>query len=162
MRNWTFIILLAVALPSLSASSSLEAETIKGLSGFGVAIENFDEADKQAGFDKRTFQAAVELKLRLAGIKVLSQEEMLSTPGMPDLYVNVNTLASGDRRSAPWALQIEVKQQVLLPHVARMWTTATTWSQGCVGYGDVQHVRNALDGLMDMFINDWLSVNSKE
>ena len=91
-----FAVIVALALlnaePKTTADSELSRATLKGLSGVYVGVEYFDEHNKAADFDKRTFQTDVELKLRLTGIKVLAEEEQLATPGMPILYLHVNAL----------------------------------------------------------------------
>ena len=51
-----------------------------------VVIEVFDPDLRRAGFSESNFQTDVELKLRMAGIKVLTQEEGLRTPDKATFY----------------------------------------------------------------------------
>ena len=76
----------------MAVDNEMTRATLKGLPGVDVLVEVFDEQAKASGFDRRTFQTDVELKLRLAGIKVLMEKEKSATPGKPILYLHVNAL----------------------------------------------------------------------
>ena len=88
--------------------------TLKGLPGVYVLVEDFTEQNKAASFDKRTFQTDVELKLRLAGIKVLTEEEQLATPGMPILYLHVNGLHKQPGQNHAYNISLGLQQTVRL------------------------------------------------
>jgi hypothetical protein len=78
--------LLTLAIPALGSDSELSRMTLTGLRGVYVLAQTRTDAQK-AGFDKGTFLTDVEVRLRTAGIRVLTEGEMLTTPGMPFLYV---------------------------------------------------------------------------
>ena len=56
--------------------------TLKGLEGVWVYVFDLDENEKRVGFSKTALLAEVELRLRMAGIKVLTRKEMAKTPGL--------------------------------------------------------------------------------
>ena len=111
------------------------------------------------GFDHRTFQTDMELKLRLAGIKVLTRAEILTTPGSPYLYLNVTLPNPEKRKLSSYAIDLEFSQLVILVRDPGISAIATTWSVGSVGNGDLPHIRDRVKDKMDQFINAWLSVN---
>lgn len=141
-------------------------QSLKDLAGVIVVVEDFRSAAEDAGFDRGTFQTDVELKLRIAGIRATDDIEL------PRLYLNVNVLHRERNRNGPYNTSLELIQGVLLRSQLRsepektfedalaMTTTySTTWSAGSLGFGSVADVRDAVRDLVDMFANDWLSVN---
>ena len=145
----------------------MEAHTLKDLPGVRVVVERFRSAAEDAGFDERTFQTDVELKLRMAGIKAAEDTDL------PQLYLNVNTLHRERKRNDAYSVSLQLFQRVLLESqlhsnqenssdeaLATSTTVASTWSTGSLGLGSVADVRAAVRDRVDMFINDWLAVNA--
>ena len=154
------LVMLAIAGPSAANDGESSRATLKGLAGVNVLVEDFDDDDRRAGFDEKAFQTAAELKLRLAGIKVLTRVERLSTPGMPWLYVNVNSMATEADRIAPGAISLELNQGARLERNGES-ATAATWSVRALGIGDAPYALEGFKEQMDKFLNAWLSVNPK-
>lgn len=157
-------ILTLVFLPMLSGSAAFGQEappgpgvnTLKGISGVQVVIEDLSDSAKALGLEKETIQTDVELKLRLAGIRVLSEQENNNTPGSPSLYVNVRVV-----RSAA-AVAVELKQSVRLVRNGEL-ALGTTWSVGGVGTNlTAESIRRHIQDYLDEFLNAWLSVNPKK
>ena len=168
MKNTVKTTMLAIAAILLFAAAGRPAmagehenDTLKGISGMWVLVEGFGEDDKRAGFNEQTFQTDVELKLRLAGIKVLAKKEWFDEPGAPFLYLNVNPLHDQQGEHAAYSIDLALKQEVCLVRNPGRCVLAPTWSVGAVGRGDLQHVRDSAKDLVDQFINAWLSVNPK-
>jgi len=67
-----------------------QKDTLKGLQGVHVLVESLNPEVEKYDLTKQQLQTDVELRLRQNSIKVLSEEELLSTPGKSYLYVNVN------------------------------------------------------------------------
>ena len=136
-------------------------ESLKDLPGVRVVVENFSNAAEAAGFDSQTFQTDVELKLRMAGIKVTEDLDF------PRLYLNVNALHQERGKSHAYSISLELHQRVLLQSQLRSDSEesskgpllATIWSTGSLGFGAVAAARAAVKDLVDMFVNDWLAVN---
>lgn len=109
-------------------------------------------------------QTDVELKLRLAGIPVLSHEQWLAAPGHPYLYVNVNVLDPSDS-AWPYSVMVELDQSVKLERSPEVSVVAATWSAapgvGNVGSLNVRSVRDHVKDQVDHFINAYLAVNPK-
>ena len=150
------------ASPAPAADGPTDRATLKGLTGVSVTVEPFSEQAKRAGFDERSFQTDAELKLRVAGIHVLSETEMLKTPGMPNLFLVVNPLHERRGERAAFSGRIELKQFVRLKRDQSIGTDAATWSNAWVGVGDLPFIREGAKGYVDRFIDAWLSVNPKQ
>ena len=138
-----------------------QQQSLKGLPGVRVVVEEFRRAVEAAGFDSQTFQTDVELKLRMAGIKVAKDTDL------PELYLNVNALHRERNTHHAYSISLRLIQPVLLQSQLRSDPEqssedalfATTWTTGLLGLGTVADVRAALKDLVDEFVNDWLAVN---
>ena len=75
--------------PDLSAQAP---ETLRGLKGFSVIIEELRDDITQAGLTHSILKTDVELKLRKAGIRVLPEDEFLTPGSVGGLTVTVNVL----------------------------------------------------------------------
>jgi hypothetical protein len=128
-----------------------------------VVVENLDNPDAEKdGLTRDQIQTDVELHLRLAGIKVLTMEQRQATPGMPYLYVNLNTVKN--RETYSFSIEITLRQRVNLRRDPNISVAAATWDVrriGTVGSADLNHVRDDIKDDVDKFINAWLSVNPK-
>ena len=163
MPNFVLVVgLLTMAMgrPVMGYDNENTRATLKGISGVQVLVEYFNENAKNAGFDTRTFQTDMELKLRLAGIKVLTEKESFAAPGSPYLYLSVSPVISKKRGpNFPYAIDLELNQTVRLVRDPSIEAPGETWSIGSIGHGDIPHIRESVKDYMDEFINAWLSVN---
>ena len=134
--------------------------SLKDLPGVRVVVEHFRSGAEDAGFDSQAFQTDVELKLRMAGIKVTKD------PDFPELYLNVNALHRERNRNHAYGISLNLIQPVRLQSQLRsdpektaedIW--AITWTTGLLGFGVVADARAAVKDLVDRFVNDWLEVN---
>jgi hypothetical protein len=123
-----------------------------------------DDAQR-VGFDKQTIQTDVELKLRVAGIKVLTTPQQRTTPGNPRLYVNLNYVDTNG--VGAYNIEVALQQTVLLSRDQTVTTYGvTTWSASRVGIGPrdriVSAVRSRLGDCLNEFLNAYLAVNPKK
>lgn len=129
-----------------------ERDSLKGLPGVKVVVEHFDSAEEGTGFDRRTFQTDVELKLRMAGIT--ASEE----PGCPLLYLNVKTLHPESNRNSAYIALLQLRQWVLIESQLRSdpentseeaLAIATTWA-GFLRCCRVLAARASFEGLVSV------------
>ncbi len=152
---------LMVVLPVMAS----EVQSLRGIKEFAVFIDRLPPAIEKEGFNKNTIQIDVELKLRLAGIKVITLEERLTVPGHPYLYVNVCPIKHNSSGYA-YSIHVEFRQNVILIR-NYMETSATTWDDLNLGftpksaYDAFRTIRGNIKDRIDEFINDYLSVNPK-
>jgi hypothetical protein len=108
-------------------------------------------------------QTDVELKLRLAGIQVLTQAESQSAPGRPWLCLIATIQRSGQAPTYHYNIGLELQQDVILVRNPSVTTRGPTWSTGGLGgSSDIQVLRDVIKDNVDIFINAYLSVNPKK
>ena len=138
--------------------------TLAGLTGVYVLVEQISDEAQRDGLDTTQIRTDVELKLRQAGITVLTRQEWLSTAAAPYLYVNVQVLKN-PAKFYVFSANVELGQRATLVHDPSMSVLATTWSAtgtiGTVGSQKVGSVREDVRDLTDQFINAYLAANPK-
>jgi hypothetical protein len=69
-----------------------QPEVLKGLEAVRPEVERLKPEIERDGLFREELQSDLELKLRMAGIRVLSEEDAQKNPNMPVLYLNVDAL----------------------------------------------------------------------
>jgi hypothetical protein len=146
--------------------SELQRPTLRGLQGVEVAVERMAPEAERDGLTRSQVQTDVELRLRQAGIRVLSDEERRTTPGRPYLYIRVSTSKRSVGGLHAYSTDVELKQDAWL---VRDQDTkaygATTWQVagvGSVGGPRIREVREDVLDYVDEFINAYLAVNPEQ
>jgi len=107
-------------------------------------------------------QTDVELKFRMAGIRILTEDEMFLTQGSPYLYVNVNVIEFKSISGFVFSTRVELIQNVILSRNRSIKTAATTWEENLTGfYPNLGPIRESVSELVNSFMNDYLTVNPK-
>jgi hypothetical protein len=152
-----------VTAESYGVNSDYTRATLRGRSVIDVVIEVLYPDFERAGLSKQQLQTDVELRLRQAGIRICTKEELERVPGRPWLYVIVNGVVGGDRR-ATYSILVELNQDARL-NADDSSAIVTTWKTGLIGTGQIDdiptHIRNGLRDKVDDFINAYLSVNPR-
>ncbi len=147
-----------------NADTPVERQSLKGIQGVYVYHEKLHSSLVAMGLTDDMVQTDVEVKLRLAGIKVLTDSDLLKTPGGPSLYVNLNVLTSRSGQCA-FSSRVELQQGASLVRNGEVLPAAVTWSTGGVGMvgrsSAVEFIRNDVKDHVDEFVNAYLSVNPK-
>jgi hypothetical protein len=166
---WTALVL-ASALLMRSDALALDADqhrkTLAGVTSVFVVIEELSDELKQAGLATATVCTDAELRLRAAGIRVAPEQEALSSPGAPFLYVHVygrrNLTQSGIHFGYIGAITLQFLQDVRLDRDLTIRAKATTWSVGeSVTGSTVEILRESVRDLVDRFANTYLMANPK-
>ncbi|MGA1979076.1 MAG: hypothetical protein ABSG99_00710 [Sedimentisphaerales bacterium] len=142
-----------------------ERDTLKGLQGVYVLVGNLKPEVEKYGLTTQQLKTDVELRLRQNDIRVLSEQEWLSTLGNPVLYVNVNIVVNEDIGFAAFSISLELKQKVFLARDIAKFCLASTWNSGDtggVGSNNVKNIRDTVKDRVDGFINEYLAANPKE
>jgi hypothetical protein len=162
MKVKTVVILLVfLLLPGVSHALTVKQRALGGLKGMGVMVEDMRPEAERLGLTRNQIQTDVELRLRKAGVRVLTEKEKDETPGMPYLYVNVNTMF--DSASCVFSITVELSEWVTLARgfktSGRIWQSS---SVGIVGINKLSQIRVSVGELVDKFINDYLAANPKK
>src|SRR5512137_852921 len=83
---------LAISTHALAHLSSSELELLRGLDGFQLTVERIKPEIERDGLFRSTLLEDMELRLRMGGVKVLSEEEAEKKPDAPCLYLHVDAL----------------------------------------------------------------------
>ncbi|RJR36990.1 MAG: hypothetical protein C4576_23215 [Desulfobacteraceae bacterium] len=150
---------LTYAESSLAVDSGKSSESLRGLKGVAVTIEVADEKGLKGGVTLHSMRTEVEEKLALAGIQILSEEELIKEPGQPSLYVTVNFLKVGSLTLTD--VYLGLHQGVLLIRNMNNPVMVNTWSVSAL-VTDSALVRDALRNSTDKFIEAYFSMNPKQ
>jgi hypothetical protein len=146
-----------------AGDSESDRATLRGVEGMYVIVEELEPEVERAGLTRHQLQTDVELRLRQAGIRVLTKEERLETLGAPWLYVNVNVVLRSDGLTA-FSTRVELNQVALLKTdgslvIVPTWSVASIGSVGRIRFVDT--IRNDVRDYVDGFINAYLSVHPR-
>src|SRR6516164_5754387 len=99
------IALIGMLLPSASATSEASNRTLKGITAVNVLVEKLPSGAQVLGVTEEAIRTDVELKLRLAGMRVVTESESSDQPGSPFIYVLLEVTDSA--RAAHIELKLE-------------------------------------------------------
>ncbi len=133
--------------------------------GVFVWVKNIDPKVVPLGLTRDQVKTDVELQLRKAGIRVLTERECRATPGHPYLSVAISISEikiSHDRVGYAYYIGLSLIESVMLARgfeaVGSIWSTG---SVGAIGK-DASPMRSIISGFVDNFINDYLAANPKK
>lgn len=164
--RWITVLVLVVGFvsPALAGDHPGERESLAGLAGVYVIVEAMGAAVEREGLSRSTLQTDVEVKLRQAGIRVLTETEWVVAPGAPYLYLRVATVRAGELSLYAVAILLHFHQDVLLARTPTRALSAPTWRTawvGAVGTKEFSWVRENVRDKVDEFINAYLAANPK-
>ncbi len=159
------LVSLVLAADDLERLDQLQRPSLAGLTGVYVVVEDIEPDAERDGLAQSTLRTDVELKLRQAGMRVLSKDEWLAATGFPNLYLNVNTLK--DRMGTyAFCIDLVLKQEVRLTRNPAITFRGITWEAagvvGTVGPENLHRVRDHVRDRVDKFINAYLAANPKK
>lgn len=154
-----FTVALVIAHTALAQEDRLSATaSLRGLPGVAVGVPNDVAALGLSSIDMRT---AIEVKLRLAGIKILDAEEALSTPSAPALGLWLRTIDAGEFTVV--SMRLELRQRATLATGAKdlLPTWDTNWTLLLPTRDASANVRDSIQRYVERFVNAWLTVNPR-
>ena len=167
MRKIRFFLTVVLSFCSISTVVADDKASFKDLHGVGIVLEPLSPEVETAGLRQTDLQTDVELKLRLAGIPVLSRDEWTRTSGAPILYVNVNVFRSTTPDTWAFNIEADLSQDVkLVRSPAIIVPNATTWRTFVTGFAGhlvaVDYIRDSVKDQVDKFINAYLAMNPEK
>ena len=146
----------------------LERESLRGLPGVFVLITGLDTEVESGGLTAAQLKADVEVRLRQAGIRVFTLEELKGLPSKPALQVEV-LVARSEALSAQldetiyvFSIKAAVKQTATTLNAPNKVAYVTTWgtnNNGLASRANLKIVRDGVGVFVGRFINDFLAVN---
>jgi hypothetical protein len=163
LRRALFVLLVATS--AWASGTPFEIGSLRGLKDLAIVVEDLHPDIEQDGLDRSTIKTDVELKLRLAGIRIATFAEVPRTGGGRYLYVNVNSTQMKELSLYAVSIRLELVQGVLLARDPTTILPGRTWavsSVTCVGKNAVSSARDVIKDLVDVFINDYLAANPRK
>ena len=161
----------ALALLSVTVVSQLVGqgeETLAGLKGVSVYVERIKDEVQRDGLEEGQILTDVEVRLRQAGVPVLTKQQSFDSAGSSILDIDVHAVkatAEGVAGFYAYHVHIELSQEVRLVRKSSLKVHATTWSAGStVGVVAADRLRSGRDIVRDQtdqFINAYLAANPK-
>jgi hypothetical protein len=151
-------VILAISTCGFAFIKQGEEEALRDLVAVTVKVERLRAEIEQDGLFASTLQSDVELKLRLAGIKVLSEEQSTENPDAPHLYLFVDAFKHSE--GYIYRIQLSLREPVMVNRT-RTKIFATTLrirdELGITPY--LSEIREEAQDLVDEFIKAWQTAN---
>jgi hypothetical protein len=152
--------LLLLPVPASSLKFAGQEKALAGLKGVGVEVMPLMPEAERLGLTTRQIKTDVELRLRKAGVRVLTSEEVIETKGQPRLFVTlVTSISSG---LCAYMIEVQLGEVAALARGDAVY--ATIWLTNGVGTfltKDIRKIRDYVGDCVDEFINDYLAANPK-
>ncbi len=130
-----------------------------GLTGVRVVVEALDAEAQSAGLGVEAIRAAVEGRLRRAGIPVVDDPKgRLSPPGFPSLHAGVRVEPLKGRGHV-YGISLNLRQAASLVRKPAVIVNASTWHAGGLGRGTPDQIVEALGRYCDQFVSDYQAAN---
>lgn len=167
MKRWVpLLVAVTLSAPAGAAAQNTawNRATLDNLGGVFIRIEV--EGCGSVGLTAADFEAAVSLHLIEAEVGVLTREEMLRSPALPELRVDVDCAAAAGGATA-YTIGVRVQQaaqmlrdtQVTLPESVTWWTTRLGVADAA---GAKQAIESALNEQVTEFSTAWTEANAEE
>ena len=167
MRLRVLILLgLTLCWPTVGFSfTSDKRDTLRGLKEISVLVEYLPDDVEREGLNREHLQRDIEVRLRQAGLHVLTISEVANSPGAPYLYVAVYPITGLSVTVNTYAVALTLKQLVQLSRNPNTELFATTW-EGPIHFSSlsdsrVLDIRSRIFESVGRFIVDYRDVNSK-
>lgn len=161
------VALLVIGRKSPAVDSESTRLTLTNLTGVHVIVEdlqpNLQKYVRRQELSKEEVLKQVEAQLRAGGVRVLTREEWLQTPGRPVFYVNINTHEHHKYQFA-YDVRTEVQQIAFLETNPSTRALVTTWSvnmTGSVNIGATGVIYDSVRTLTGMFVKAYLASKQK-
>jgi hypothetical protein len=149
-------------LPGVSHALKSQREALVGLKGVYVLVESPKPEAQSLGLTKDQIKTDIELRLRKAGIRMLTEKEWLGSPDYPHLSVTVNVITIGGSYS--FMVQLYLSEAVTLARGNSVM--GVIWQTYRIGIGNEPNTetktKEQVGGMVDQFINDYLAANPKK
>jgi hypothetical protein len=156
------LVLALLLISGVSHAFTNQQKALVGLKGVYVLVESPKPEAQRLGLTKGQIKTDIELRLRKAGIRMLTEKEWLGSPDNPHLSVTVNVITMGGSYS--FMVQLYLSEAVTLARGNSVM--GVIWQTYRIGIGNEQNTatktREQVGDMVDQFINDYLAANPKK
>ena len=162
-----FPALAALIILLTSVHANTEIETLGGIKGINVSIDNRFSEGVNVSFNKEIIKTYVESLLQNEGITLLSEEAFFATHGSARLRLNVQIAEHAKENNIyAYNIDLELRQNVLLERNRKIGFSAPTWEVSVTGivYRDYveETVKDSAKSLLGRFLDAYLKANPKQ
>jgi hypothetical protein len=140
-------------------------DTLRGLREVSVLVEYLPDDVEREGLSREHLKRDIEVRLRQAGLRVLTISEVAKSPGAPYLYVAVYQITGLSVNLNSYAIGLTLKQLVQLSRNPTTELFVTTWEgparPSSLSAPRVLDIRSRISDALERFIIDYLAVNPK-
>jgi hypothetical protein len=140
-------------------------DTLRGLSEVSVLIEYLPDDVEREGLSRENLKRDIEVRLKQAGLRVLTILEIANSPGAPYLYVAVYPITGPSVNLNAYAIGLTLKQLVQLSRNPTTEFFATTWEgpapPNSLSAPKVPDIRTRISDAVGRFIIDYQAANQK-
>jgi hypothetical protein len=156
-----FLGILTLPTHAMARLSAADLELLRGLDGFRLAVDRIRPDIERDGLFRSTLLEDMELRLRMGGTKVLSEEESEKKPDAPCLYLHVDALkcSLGYVYKIRLALMEPVK---LVRNQLKVTATVLRIPDELGITSNLSEIRDAAGDVVDEFVKAWKTVNPKK
>jgi hypothetical protein len=161
-------LLLAFCVFGLSVFSAIsetyQKDVLRGLKGLAVVVEDINPDVEKYGLGKNQIKTDIELKLRMAGIEVQTEEKNLKSLGSPFLYIEVGVMKIESMPVYVVTTEVSLGEWVRPERDSTIKALAKTWETGSLGFvgeKELRLVRESIGDSVNKFLNDYLAANPK-
>ncbi len=138
-----------------------QKQSLQGIPAFLLVVEFEENTVETDGLNRAALEIEVAQRLRRAGIRLMNEVEWSRQPGVPYLYVYLNTVRS-ELGFYSYRAEVRFKQEVIPVRNNGISSIATTWETGSLGFIGVNRVdtlKPEILALVDEFLIDYRQVN---
>jgi hypothetical protein len=139
-------------------------DTLRGLREVSVLVEYLPDDVEREGLSREHLTRDIEVRLRQAGLRVLTISEIANSPGAPYLYVAVYPITGPSVNLNAYAIGLTLKQLVQLSRNPTTEFFATTWEgpapPSLLSAPRVLDIRTRISDAIGRFIIDYQAVNT--
>ena len=140
-------------------------DTLRGLREVSVLVEYLPDDVEREGLSREHLTRDIEVRLRQAGLRVLTISEIANSPGAPYLYVAVYPITGPSVNLNAYAIGLTLKQLVQLSRNPTTEFFATTWEgpapPSSLSAPRLLDIRARVSDAVRRFIIDYQAVNPK-
>jgi hypothetical protein len=141
--------------------SAADLDLLRGVDGFRLAVDRIKPEIERDGLFRSTLLTDMELRLRMAGIRVLSAEEAESQPDAPCLYLYLDALKCS--LGYAYRIRLTLMEPVkLMRNNMRVLATVLRVPDELGVTAQLSDIRDAAGDFVEEFIKAWKLANSKK
>jgi hypothetical protein len=153
--------ILTIATHAMAHLSAADRELLRGLDGFRLVVDRIRPDVERDGLFRSTLREDMELRLRMGGVKVLSEEEADKNPDAPCLYLYLDALKCS--LGYVYKIRLSLMEPVkLVRNNAKVSATVLRIPDELGITSNLSEIRDAADEFVDEFVKAWKAVNPKK